>query len=78
MNRFFYMVLLVPALSFGFQKDLPPHQKTKQISPPQAPVYMLTSLKIHELMANRNLAPHVAWLILWADFKEEFDTLARK
>lgn len=77
MKRLFLILLLISEISFTAEKNN--NQKNKEIKTTNAQaIYMLSSLNVHELMANRQLAPHVACLLLWGDFHEEISALFRK
>lgn len=78
MKRFLCFLALVPGINYASQKDIQPNQESKQIANIKTTAYMLSSLNIHDMMADRNLAPQIAWMILWGDFKEELDAILRK
>ncbi|CAN5213602.1 hypothetical protein BH09DEP1_BH09DEP1_7180 [soil metagenome] len=62
---FFILCLMICCLGSGLERKSSTRKKDSKAMPPHT---------IHEMMANREMAPHVAWMILWANFPQTYYT----
>lgn len=76
MKSFFLILCFTGGFNLALEKNSPP-RKANDKTDIQTYVSASSSLQVHKMMANRELAPHVAWMILWADFPQEYDALRR-
>lgn len=74
MKRFFLILCLTSGFNLALEKNSPP-RKSNDKKDLQIYVSISSSDRVHEMMANRDLAPHMAWMILWANFPAEYDAL---
>lgn len=78
MKRIFLIFVLLSGISCALEKaksmgDKQPHLKANT----QACVGAASSFCVHTMMKDRNLAFYNAWMIMWAEFPEEFDKLVQ-
>jgi hypothetical protein len=64
-------IFLILCLTCGFNLAL------EKYSPPKKANDTKELERVHEMMANRDLPPHMAWMILWANFPAEYNKLRR-
>lgn len=76
MKSFFLILCLTGGFNLALEKNNPP-KKANDKKDLQICASISSSDRFHEMMANRDLAPHMAWMILWANFPAEYDALCR-
>ena len=67
MKRIFLILGLLSSLSYTLEKKI----VTCKILPKAIPC-MISSSQVHEMMANRQIAPQIAWMILLGNFPEDY------
>lgn len=79
MKRIFLIFGLLSDMSLALEKNnLATDKNVNSKLDSQTCVSAISSLHVHEMMADRNLAFYNAWMIMWADFPEEFTKLLQK
>jgi hypothetical protein len=76
MKSIFLILCLTCGFNLALEKYNPP-KKANDKKELQAYASISSSERVHEMMANRDLAPHMAWMILWAHFPAEYNELRR-
>lgn len=76
MKSIFLILCLLGGFNLALEKHSHP-RKSNDTKDLQTYVSIRSSARVHEMMANRDLAPHMAWMILWANFPAEYNELRR-
>lgn len=76
MKSIFLILCLTGGFNLALEKKCLP-RKANDKKDLQTYASISSSNRVHEMMANRDLAPHMAWMILWANFPADYDELRR-